>query len=640
MESTIPSSNSQRLSPINFGSNRWLAKILQAWQWLTLVHSDDPLRLILNRGYAYINTFLLIFDCLLLPPNILGKSSTNEIIVILLAIPMFVLAGLLNRRGTVYGAALFAFVTCFSSPLGLRPSEYAGIHPTIHVAFMFPIVIAVLFIRPRAGFVVAALQLMVFAVVLANSDNPPHQNQVFLMTAIVQLASITTVLTVGASIFTNALQASIEANATLDHRVTERTRDLEVAADVSRQITTLLDVQPLLQAVVDRAKVGFNLYYVSVFLYDAEQDQLVLEAGTDRAGEVLKAQGWHFDVQQDQGLVSEVARHHQAMIVNDVRNNPQHFANSQLPQTSAELCLPMLLGDKLIGVLDFQSETVNRFSPDDVRVMTTLAEAVAIAVNNANLYSEQVRVAEQLRSLDTMKSQFLASMSHELRTPLNAILNFTEFVTLEMLGPLNEAQQDALTKSLDSGRHLLALINDVLDMTKIEAGMLTLFIEEKIDLRQELNTVIAATHSLFKDKPVAFVHDIDDNLPLIVGDRRRIRQVLLNLLSNAAKFTEQGSITLSVKSKETELLFAVIDTGPGIAPQDHVLIFEPFQQTEAGIQHAGGTGLGLPISKRLVETHGGRLWLESQSGEGAAFYFTLPIASPVLLEMLFTSTEA
>jgi signal transduction histidine kinase len=238
---------------------------------------------------------------------------------------------------------------------------------------------------------------------------------------------------------------------------------------------------------------------------------------------------------------------------------------------------------------------------------------------------------ETAKRADLVKSQFLASMSHELRTPLNAILNFTEFVSMGMLGPVNDKQQDALTKSLDSGRHLLTLINDVLDITKIESGMLNLFIEENVDLSEILTAVQTTATTLLKDKPVQFVPDIDTGLPVIVADRRRIRQVLLNLISNACKFTEEGSITLSVKNEGPTLLFCVADTGPGIAQADQARIFEPFEQTEKGVQHSGGTGLGLPISKRLVEAHEGTLWVESEAGKGASFFFRIPINSQTLI---------
>lgn len=247
------------------------------------------------------------------------------------------------------------------------------------------------------------------------------------------------------------------------------------------------------------------------------------------------------------------------------------------------------------------------------------------------LRREALLEAQALRELDDLKSQFLASMSHELRTPLNAVLNFTEFVMTGMLGPVNQTQQEALGKALNSGKHLLSLINDVLDITKIEAGKMKLFIEEDIDLRDDIQHVIDTAATLLQNKPVRLVTQIDENLPGVLGDKRRIRQVLLNLMSNACKFTEEGQITFAAAHKTSPqgdiILFAIVDTGPGIPTDEQATIFEPFIQTEAGIQHAGGTGLGLPISKRLIEAHGGRIWLESAPGQGAAFYVSLPVWS-------------
>ena len=420
----------------------------------------------------------------------------------------------------------------------------------------------------------------------------------------------------------------------LEKRVAERTRDLEIAADVSKQVTTILDLHQLLAILVERTRSAFDLYHTSVFLYDANSDELNYEAGTGEAGQRLKMAGKKFRRQDPKGLVPLAGRTLQAVLVNDVASDPNHLVNPDLPQTRAELVLPMYIGDQLVGVLDLQSEKLARFTPDDLKVLTSLAEQLAVAVQNARFYGEQVEIAEKLRAVDTVKSQFLASMSHELRTPLNAILNFTEFVAVGLLGPVTEKQKDALTKALDSGRHLLSLINDVLDMTKIEAGMLKLFVETEIDLTQELGALIPATQTLLNEKPVTFVQDIDEGLPLLVGDRRRIRQILLNLLSNAAKFTEEGTVTLRVERCEDEVLFTVTDTGPGIAAEDQELIFEPFKQTETGIQHAAGTGLGLPISRKLVEAHGGQLWVESTPGNGAAFHFNLPIHSLELIQTI------
>ncbi len=232
---------------------------------------------------------------------------------------------------------------------------------------------------------------------------------------------------------------------------------------------------------------------------------------------------------------------------------------------------------------------------------------------------------KQAEEANQIKSQFLASMSHELRTPLNAILNFTEMMSLGMAGPVNEQQKDLLVKALESARHLLRLINDVLDVSKMQSGMMSLFIEDDVDLQEEVEQVAVTAETLIKDKPVKLVRDIADDLPTISADRRRIRQILLNLIANAVKFTDEGTITLSARRTGTDLLFAVADTGPGIPSDQQQIIFEPFVQTETGIKHSGGTGLGLPISRWLAEAHGGRLWVESTPGKGTTFYVTLPI---------------
>jgi signal transduction histidine kinase len=235
---------------------------------------------------------------------------------------------------------------------------------------------------------------------------------------------------------------------------------------------------------------------------------------------------------------------------------------------------------------------------------------------------------ERAEQADRVKSQFLASMSHELRTPLNAILTFNELMAQGIFGPVNHEQEDYLQKSLKSGRHLLALINDVLDLSKIQSGMLKLFIEDGFDIGREMISIAETAESLLQGKPVSLVRDFDPEFPAVSCDKRRVRQVLLNLVANAAKFTAQGTITLSAKRREREVLFAVIDTGPGIPLADQSKIFDPFVQTEAGMRHGGGTGLGLPITKNLVEAHGGRIWVESVLGEGAAFFVVLPFAAP------------
>jgi signal transduction histidine kinase len=268
---------------------------------------------------------------------------------------------------------------------------------------------------------------------------------------------------------------------------------------------------------------------------------------------------------------------------------------------------------------------------------TRLRESEALLERRVEERTTELRIAKEqadearqrAEQSDQVKSQFLASMSHELRTPLNAILNIVDMTIMGIFGPINAEQTDAMQKSLDSGKHLLSLINDVLDITKIHSGMMKLFLEDDVNLSEEVKGVAATVEPMITGKSLTFNLDVDENLPVIRADRRRIRQVLLNLVSNAAKFTEHGSITLRANQKDGKVVFAVADTGPGIAEADQTIIFEPFQQTETGIRHAGGTGLGLPISRYLVEAHGGRVWVESQRGQGATFLFEIPVTSSI-----------
>jgi signal transduction histidine kinase/HAMP domain-containing protein len=416
----------------------------------------------------------------------------------------------------------------------------------------------------------------------------------------------------------------------LERKVEERTRDLAIASDVSRQITRVLDMDILLPELVEKTRQGFNLYYVSLYLYDKHRKELLLEVGTGNEGALIKSEAKTFPLSARPSLVAQVAREREAEIINDTEKSTIHFSNPHLPDTRAEAAFPMLVSDELVGVLDLQSDAVGRFQETETQIFSTLAEQIAIAVRNAQLYRQQEHLAHELERTDLMKSQFLASMSHELRTPLNAIINFTQLIAMGVAGPVTEDQRTMLNTSLSSSRHLLQLINDVLDISKIQAGKLSLYIEEDVNLNEEVEAVVDMAEPLLQkqnaalDQPVRFIRDVDHNLPTTACDRRRIRQILLNLLSNAIKFIEQGSITLSVKMKGEEFLFAVMDTGPGIPQELQARIFEPFIQATDDSKHTQGTGLGLPISRSLVQAHGGNLWVESKIGEGTTFFFTLP----------------
>ena len=288
--------------------------------------------------------------------------------------------------------------------------------------------------------------------------------------------------------------------------------------------------------------------------------------------------------------------------------------------------VPLIAGGEVKGFITIQNlEQENAFSDSDVNLLSTFAASMSVALENARLFDETQRLLKETEQANQAKSAFLSSMSHELRTPLNAIINFVEMVARGMIGPVSQEQVELLDQALHSSKHLLNLINDVLDISKIQAGQLVLFIEDQVSVQVEMEAALSILGGLLQEKNLHLIRDIDPHLPMISCDRRRLRQVLLNLISNAIKFTNAGTVTVSVKDQGREVMFAVIDTGPGI-PQNKVdLIFEPFLQAENGERGVQGTGLGLPISRSLVRAHGGELWVDSQPGEGSIFYFTLPV---------------
>ncbi len=248
-------------------------------------------------------------------------------------------------------------------------------------------------------------------------------------------------------------------------------------------------------------------------------------------------------------------------------------------------------------------------------------QELALALNALDVKSRELEAASQ------HKSDFLANMSHELRTPLNAILGFSQVLREEMVGEVNAKQAEYLDDILSSANHLLSLINDVLDLSKVEAGQFELEIAP-FSLRDSLERGVVMVRERATKDGVRIALAASPDIDLVQGDERRVRQVIFNLLSNAVKFTPSGgAVDVNAERVADEVRISVTDTGPGLAPEDHERIFDEFQQTEAGIEQREGTGLGLALSKRLVELHGGRIWVDSELGHGSTFVFTLPVGA-------------
>jgi signal transduction histidine kinase len=251
-------------------------------------------------------------------------------------------------------------------------------------------------------------------------------------------------------------------------------------------------------------------------------------------------------------------------------------------------------------------------------------ELGSLAANVNRMNDELRRVYGELEAASRHKSEFLANMSHELRTPLNAILGFSQVLQQRLFGDVNEKQAEYLDDIVSSGNHLLSLINDVLDLSKVEAGQIELELG-RFSLREALERGLVMVRERASANGVRLSLAVAADADVVVGDERRLRQVVFNLLSNAVKFTPAGGrIDVTTERRGGEVRVAVADTGPGVAPAERTRIFEEFHQTAAGVEQREGTGLGLALSKRLVELHGGRIWVESEPGHGSTFVFTLP----------------
>lgn len=412
-----------------------------------------------------------------------------------------------------------------------------------------------------------------------------------------------------------------------------RALELQTAAEIARDTTSTLAMDVLLGNITKLVVERFSFYHVSIYLLDDSKNFAVISESAGEAAAELKEKGYRLAV-GSRSIIGSVTADGTPIIVNDVATHPLYYPHPLLPDTRAEMTLPLKAGDRIIGALDIQSKQSNAFGESDLAVFQVLSDQIAVGIENARSYELAQKAYEEIREVDRLKNQFLANMSHELRTPLNSIIGFSRVILKGIDGPINDTQKQDLTAIYNSGQHLLGLINNVLDLSKIEAGKMELQYSD-VNINDIVVTTMSTASGLTKDKNIKLYQVISPEIPIIRADATRVRQVLLNFISNAAKFTDEGSITIEAKlitspTNTPEVMVSVTDTGPGIAEKDRYKLFQPFSQVDdSPTRKTGGTGLGLSICKSFIEMHKGRIGLlSSEVGKGSTFFFTLPLPIP------------
>jgi GAF domain-containing protein len=435
---------------------------------------------------------------------------------------------------------------------------------------------------------------------------------------------------------TFADQAAIAIeNARLLSELQARTRDLsrsvgELTAlgEVGRALSSTLDVDVVLDTVVARANDLIGADGCTIFEYDEATEQFHLRATRNLEPRLVElARGTPLR-KGDQGILGRLPVERGPVQVPDIT------AGSYVSPISdalieagyrAVVAVPLVREDHLIGALTMNRKTPGEFSPKTIELLQTFATQSALAIQNARLFREIEDKSRQLEVASRHKSEFLASMSHELRTPLNGILGFNEMILDEVYGEVAPDLREPLTEIQNSGRHLLRLINNVLDLSKIEAGRMELALGDYA-VQDTVAQVRASLHPLAADKGLEFVTAVPADLPLAHGDAGRIAQCLTNLAGNAIKFTRQGRVEVAVELQGELLVYRVSDTGIGIEPDRVGTLFTEFRQADPTIaSEFGGSGLGLSITRKFAEMHGGRVWVESEPGTGSRFFLAVPL---------------
>ena len=416
---------------------------------------------------------------------------------------------------------------------------------------------------------------------------------------------------------------------TRTHELAQSVGELRALGEVGQAVSSTLDLQTVLSTIVRHAVQLSRTDGGVVYEYDEAAEEFHLRASHLMEAEVVEA--LHATpVHSGQGATGRAATMRAPVQLPDILNE-QEFTGTKLRPIFARLgyrsvlAVPLLREGRIMGALTVWRKQAGSFSPEVVQLLQTFATQSALAIQNAHLFREIEDKSRQIEAANRHKSEFLANMSHELRTPLNAIIGFSEVLGERMFGELNEKQAEYTEDILSSGRHLLSLINEILDLSKVEAGRMELELAT-FDLPLAIDNARTFVRERATKHGINLDVTIEKRLGDFVGDERKIKQILLNLLSNAVKFTpEGGRIGIHARQADGSVEISVSDTGIGIAPEDQPKIFEEFRQVGADYAHkVEGTGLGLTLAKKFVELHGGKIWVESEVGKGSTFSFTLP----------------
>jgi GAF domain-containing protein len=417
----------------------------------------------------------------------------------------------------------------------------------------------------------------------------------------------------------------------LQARTQELTRsvgELTALGEVGRALSSTLDVDVVLDTIVARANDLIGADGCTIFEYDETTEQFYLRATRNLEPRLVAlARGTPLR-KGDQGILGQLPVRREAVQVSDITDGSYSSPISDALIEAgyrAVVAVPLIREDHLIGALAMNRKTPGAFPPETIELLHTFATQSALAIQNARLFREIEIKSRELESASQHKSEFLASMSHELRTPLNAIIGFSEVLLAGMFGETNEKQTEYLRDILASGQHLLSLINDILDLSKIEAGRMELELGD-FELPAAIDDALLLMRERAGRRGLSLERHVDERLGEVRADQRKVKQVLLNLLSNAVKFTPEGGridVRAAIVGGTVEV--AVTDTGIGIAPEDQEAVFEEFRQVGKSDKKAEGTGLGLALCRKFVELHGGRIWVKSQVGQGSTFTFTLPV---------------